>query len=268
MALTPQSRKRFIDSAVAFLERHHLDGLDVDWEYPGQKGLNNTNRPEDKANCTAFLAEARAALDEAGKSAGKRYLLTMATGTNNSWIEHTEMDKAQASLDFVNLMTYDMAGDWDPVTAHHSPLFTNPASPKGQSCARSVDIFIAAGVPASKIVLGAPFYGKAWGEVPPEGNGLHQPGKRVTERLRANFRDIKANLEGKDAFVRYWDDTSKAPFLYNAEKRIFISYEDEQSIGLKGSYVKERGLAGIMFWEYNGDSEGKLLDAINQALRP
>jgi GH18 family chitinase len=45
------------------------------------------------------------------------------------------MDKAQASLDFVNLMTYDMAGDWDPVTAHHSPLFTNPASPKGQSCA-------------------------------------------------------------------------------------------------------------------------------------
>ena len=47
------------------------------------------------------------------KAAGKRYLLTMATGTNNSWIEHTEMDKVQASLDFVNLMTYDMAGDWD-----------------------------------------------------------------------------------------------------------------------------------------------------------
>ncbi len=267
MALTPQSRKRFIDSAVAFLGRHRLDGLDVDWEYPGQKGLNNTNRLEDKENCTAFLAEARAALDKAGKAAGKRYLLTMATGTNDSWIEHTEMNKVQASLDFVNLMTYDMAGDWDPVTAHHSPLFTNPASPKGQSCARSVDLFIAAGVPASKIVLGAPFYGKAWGEVPPEGNGLHQPGKPVSEKLPTNFRELRANLEGKDGFVRYWDDISKAPFLYNAERRIFISYEDEQSIGLKGSYVKERGLAGIMFWEYNGDSEGKLLDAINRALR-
>ncbi len=268
MALTPQSRKLFIDSAVAFLERHRLDGLDVDWEYPGQKGLNNTNRHEDKVNCTALLAEARAALDKAGKAAGKRYLLTMATGTNDSWIEHTEMDKLHASLDFVNLMTYDMAGDWDPVTAHHSPLFTNPASPKGRSCATAVDLFLAAGVPAGKIVLGAPFYGKAWGEVPPAENGLYQPGKRVTERLRTNFRDIKTNLEGKDAFVRYWDDTAKAPYLYNAEKRIFISYEDEQSIGLKGSYVKERGLAGIMFWEYNGDSEGKLLDAINRALRP
>ena len=268
MALTPESRKRFIDSAVAFLERHRLDGLDVDWEYPGQKGLNNTNRPEDKVNCTAYLAEARAALDSAGKADGKRYLLTMAAGTNKAWIEHTEMDKVQASLDFVNLMTYDMAGDWDPVTAHHSPLFTNPDSPKGQSCARAVDLFIAAGVPVQKIVLGAPFYGKAWGDVPPENNGLHQPGKRVAERLRANFRDIKENLEGKDAFVRYWDDTSKAPYLYNAEKRIFISYEDEQSIGLKGGYVKERGLAGVMFWEYNGDSEGKLLDALARALRP
>src|SRR5258705_7319686 len=87
MALTPQSRKRFIDSAVAFLERHRLDGLDVDWEYPGQKGLNNTNRPEDKVNCTSFLAEARAALDKAGNAADQRELLTMATGTNNSWVE-------------------------------------------------------------------------------------------------------------------------------------------------------------------------------------
>ena len=268
MALTPQSRKRFIESAVAFLERHRLDGLDIDWEYPGQKGLNNTNRPEDKVNCTALLAETRAALDKAGKSAGKRYLLTMATGTNNSWIEHTEMDKVQASLDFVNLMTYDMAGDWDPVTAHHSPLFTNPASPKGQSSARSVDLFIAAGVPASKMVLGVPFYGKTWGEVPAADNGLYQPGKPLAARLKTNFSDIKASLEGKDGFVRYWDDISKAPFLYNAGKRIFISYEDEQSIALKGSYVKDRGLAGIMFWEYNGDFEGKLLDAINRALRP
>jgi len=56
--------------------------------------------------------------------------------------------------------------------------------------------------------------------------------------------------------VRYWDDTSKAPFLYNAEKRIFISYEDEQSIGLKGRYVKERGLAGIMFWSTTATQKG------------
>jgi len=268
MALTRQSRKRFIDSAVVLLQRHRLDGLDVDWEYPGQKGLNNTNRPEDKENCTALMSEARAALDAAGKAEGKRYLLTMATGGNDAWIEHTEMDKLQASLDFVNIMTYDMAGDWNPMTSHHAALFTNPANPKGGSCARSADRFLAAGVPASKIVLGTPFYGKTWGDIPPEENGLHQSGKPLKVRLRADFKDIKTSLEGEGGFVRHWDDAAKAPFLYNAEKRIFITYEDEESIGLKGQYVRERGFGGIMFWEYNGDYEGRLLDAINRSMRP
>ncbi len=75
MALTRASRKRFIDSAVGFVNRYQLDGLDIDWEYPGQKGLNNTYRPEDRENSTALLAELRTALDTAGKKAGKRYLL-------------------------------------------------------------------------------------------------------------------------------------------------------------------------------------------------
>jgi len=106
------------------------------------------------------MAEARAALDAAGKAAGKRYLLTMATGANDAWIEHTEMDKMQASLDFVNIMTYDMAGDWKPTTSHHASLFTNPANPTSGSCVRSADRFQAAGVPTNKIVPGTPFYGK------------------------------------------------------------------------------------------------------------
>ena len=170
MALTPQSRKRFIDSAVAFLKRYDLDGLDIDWEYPAQKGMNNTYRPEDRENSTALLAETRAALDEAGKAAGNRYLLTMATQAADEWLEHTEMAKAQAFLDYINLMAYDQFGaDSDATTGHHAPLFTSPANPKQNSAATSIDHYIAAGVPASKLVLGVPFYGKAWGNVGPAG---------------------------------------------------------------------------------------------------
>lgn len=269
VALTVQSRTRFIVSAVAFLRRYQLDGLDIDWEYPGQKGMNNTYRAEDRENSTALLAELRAALDQAGKSAGKRYLLTMATEAGDEWLVHTEMAKAQAYLDFVNLMAYDQFGaDSDAIAGHHAPLFTTPANPKHNSAATSISHYIAAGVPARKLVLGVPFYGKAWGQVGATEHGLYQPGGPPTTRLETSFRAIHQELENKDGFVRVWDDIAKAPFLYNAERRIFITYEDEESVRAKARYVIDRGLGGIMFWEYSEDPDGLLLDAINSQFLP
>lgn len=257
MALTPQSRKRFIDSAVAFLKRYQLDGLDIDWEYPGQKGMDNKYRPEDRENCTALLDELRAAL-------GNEYLLTMATQAADEWLVHTDMAKAQVDLDYINLMAYDQFGaDSDPTTGHHAPLFTSPANPKQNSAATSINHYIAAGVPARKLVLGVPFYGKAWGDVAATEHGLYQPGGPLQTRLLTSFGALQEGLVNKAGFVRHWDDTSKAPFLYNAERKIFITYEDEESIRTKARYVIDRGLAGIMFWEYSEDPENRLLDAIN-----
>ena len=54
-ALTARSRRVFADSAVEFVKRHDLDGLDVDWEYPGLPGDGNPHRPEDKENFTALM---------------------------------------------------------------------------------------------------------------------------------------------------------------------------------------------------------------------
>jgi chitinase len=120
-------------------------------------------------------------------------------------------------------------------------------------------------VPPAKIVLGVPFYGHAWGQVPATEHGLYQPGKDTKQRIAESFEMID-KLENKDGFVRYWDDISKAPFLYNADKLLFISYDDQESIRLKGRYVSDRGLGGVMFWEYSGDPKNKLLDAIHAGL--
>jgi GH18 family chitinase len=268
MALTRESRKRFIESAIAFLRRHNLDGLDIDWEFPAQKGYGNVNRQEDRENCTALLAEARAALDAAGAQDGKRYLLTMATQAADVWLVHTEMEKAQAYLDFVNLMAYDQfEATSSPITGHHAPLFTSPANPKADSAATSVSHYIAAGVPAVKIVLGVPFYGHAWGDVGPSEGGLYQPGREPASRVYTSFDEIEKNLDGKNGFTRQWDDIVKAPFLYNPESRLWVSYEDEQSIRAKAKYVVDRGLGGMMFWQYTEDADGKLLSAINKGLR-
>ena len=130
--LTPERRRRFVESAVEFVRRHGLDGFDVDWEYPGLPGAGNVHRPEDAENFTAVMADLRAALDREGAKRRRRYLLTMAAGASTSFLEHTEMGYVQASVDFVNLMTYDFrVAEGTSRAGHHSNLYTHPKIPSG-----------------------------------------------------------------------------------------------------------------------------------------
>jgi len=265
--LTKESRARFVESAVDFVRRHDLDGFDVDWEYPALPGYGNVNRPEDKGNFTAVMAELRAALDKEGAARGKKYLLTFAAGASSNFLEHTEMDLVQASVDYVNLMTYDFReAEGDPVAGHHSNLYTNPADPNRMSADRAVREFLAAGVPAAKLVLGVPFYGHAWAEVQPAGEGLYQPGVRPRERVDTHYASLAA-LARQPGWVRRWDALAQAPFLWNADKRIWIGYDDPESLRVKARYIREHGLAGAMFWEYNADPTGALLGTLATELR-
>jgi chitinase len=267
-ALTPESRRRFVESAVAFVRRHDLDGFDVDWEYPGLPGDGNPHRPEDKENFTALLAELRAALDREGTARQRQYLLTFAAGAFPDFIARTELDKVQASVDFVNLMTYDFrVAEGDPITGHHANLYDNPSDAKQRSADRAVREFLAAGVPARKLVLGVPFYGRAWAEVTPRANGLYQEGKAPAERVGGAYGRLASEVVGRNGFVRFWDPLARAPYLWNAERRIFITYEDPESLALKARYVREHKLAGVMFWEYSNDPTGALLDVLDAGLR-
>ena len=54
-------------------------------------------------------------------------------------------------------------------------------------------------------------------------------------------------------YTRYYDSTLVSPWLWNAQKRVFLSTEDEQSLGVKAQYVADRGIGGVMFWELAGD---------------
>src|ERR1700722_4770409 len=131
MALTKGSRAAFIASVVEFVGHHQLDGLDIDWEFPGLPGATNNFRPEDKQNYTLLLKELRARFNHLEKDLHRRLYLTIATGASTEFLEHTEMDKVAKYVDTVNLMAYDYyEPDSDAITGHHAPLYTNPADPK------------------------------------------------------------------------------------------------------------------------------------------
>jgi chitinase len=262
MALTRQSRNIFIASVVDFVRSHQLDGLDIDWEYPGMPGATPHFRPEDKQTYTLLLKELRARFNQLEKELHRPLFVTIATGASQEFLDHTEMDQVQKYVDTINLMAYDYYEPGSgPITGHHAPLFANPADPEKASAANSVEEYEKAGVPAEKIVLGVPFYGHVWGQVPGTNHGLFQPGKEVPHSYAQYGAGPDAML--KNGFIRYWDPIAEAPYLYNAEKQIFMSYEDPESLALKCKYVLAHQLKGIMFWDYESDSSGALLDAVN-----
>jgi chitinase len=263
-ALTSRSRERFISSAVRFIERYKLDGLDIDWEYPGQPGSGNTFRPEDKKNYTLLLAELRQRFDKEQTRLHRRLYTSIATGASARFLENTEMAKVQNYVDTVNLMTYDFYVG-GPSTGHDAPLFRNSADPKHVSADLSVTAYEQAGVPARKIVLGLPFYGRSWGEVANKNHGLFQPGK-AAKGVHFSYPELPDLLA--TGFLRHWDAEASVPYLYNPQTHIFVTYEDPQSIATKCKYVMDRKLRGIMFWEYSNDNTGILLKAVHAGLTP
>jgi len=286
MALTKQSRSLFIESAVKFIERNQLDGLDIDWEYPAQIGAGNAFRPEDKYNYTQLFKELRQRFDQEEKRLHRRLFLSSATGGSTSFLENTEMGKVQKYLDTVNLMAYDYYEPTDDaITGNHAPLFTDPSDPKKISADKSVQEYEQAGVPAAKIVLGVPFYGHVWGEVEDvDHHGLFRPGKRVPNAF-APYASIQASMINDkttnatvvnstttnattptSGYARYWDPAASVPYLYNPAAKIFVSYEDPESLALKCKYVLKNRLKGVMFWEYAADPTGALLDTIDTGL--
>lgn len=265
MSVTLQTRALFIASVVDYVTLHQLDGLDIDWEFPGMPGFEPHFRVEDKQNYTLLVKELRSRFDKLEKKLHRPLYLTVATGAGADWLAHTEMNEVVKYVDTVNMMAYDYyEPDSDAITGNHAPLFTDPADPKKVSADASVQAYEAAGVPAEKIVLGVPFYGHVWGQVPPTNHGLFQPGKQIPN----SYADYSVGAEAliNQGFIRYWDPAASVPYLYNAEKQVFFSYDDPESLALKCKYVLANKLRGIMFWEYESDHTGALLDAVNDGL--
>ena len=261
--LTRESRSGFARTSVEIVSDYDLDGVDIDWEYPGQIGDNNVFRPEDRQNYTRMFKALRKELDKLSKTTGKYYELTTAVGGNYSYIEHTEMDRVSRYVDYVNLMTYDFYTSGD-TAGHHSNLYPPEDYEKDASADKSVHLFLDAGVPAEKLVLGVPFYGRSWIMKSAGKHGINMPVERGARG--GGYTYIKDSLVNQKGFVRYWDENAKAPYLFNSETNQLVTYDDEESVKLKCEYVIDNHLAGMMFWQYASDSSEYLLDAMNAYL--
>ncbi|MBJ9558742.1 glycoside hydrolase family 18 protein [Citrobacter sp. FDAARGOS_156] len=291
-AATKESRAVFIQSAQEIIAKYGLDGIDLDWEYPvnGAWGLVE-NQPADRANFTALLTELRAAL-------GHKKLLTIAVGANaespKSWVD---VKAIAPSLDYINLMTYDMAygTQYFNSNLYDSTQWPTVAAADRYSANFVVDNYLAAGLKASQMNLGIGFYGRVpkravepgidWSKPDAQKNPVTQPyfepaqielfkslGVDLSKDTYVKYNDIVAKLinDPQKRFSQHWDDEAKVPWIsvQSADgKALFaLSYENPRSVAIKADYIKSKGLGGAMFWEYGADDQNQLAKQLADSL--
>ena len=277
-AASDQTRKNFAKSAVDVLRAYGFDGVDLDWEYPNVEAIKgNSYRPEDKQNYTLLLQEIRNQLDAAGAEDGQHYILTIASGASQKFVDNTELGKIAQIVDWINIMTYDFhGGSFEATTSHNTGLYGDPSDPyysNGFFVDGAIQAYKNAGVPMNKLVVGLEFMARSWKNCPPGPNndGQYQtcaedngsvfkwaPNGTWDDTNSGNtgvfdYGDLAANYVNKNGYTRYFNSIAKVPYLYNPTTKIFISYDDTESIGYKTEYIKNNNLAGAMFWEFSSD---------------
>lgn len=267
-ALTKESRTEFAESALEIIKNYGLDGIDIDWEFPGQPGPGIKYRAEDEGNFTLMLKSLRQNLDSLSNKRGytgdERYLLTIASNDNQAFFDHTQMDKLHAYLDFINVMSYDMFSVGSETTGHHTGLYQSSPDAPTRTTDAAIQRHLDAGIPSRKIVLGVAFYGRSWVGVTPRNNGLYQPFEKFYRFIP--FAKLAENYINKNGFTRYWDDGAKAPYLWNADKQILIAYDDSVSLRHKVDYVRKKDLGGVMYWHHSYDPSQMLLETLYDRL--
>ncbi|KAG2417996.1 endochitinase 1 precursor [Aspergillus terreus] len=248
-ASSAAGRKRFAESAVNIMQDVGFDGIDVDWEYP-----------ETDAQATDYvllLQTVREELDRYSRAHadGKHFLLTVASPAGPSHFTTLKLSAMNAHLDFWNLMAYDYAGSWDRTAAHSANLHAardgNASTPFNTD--QAVDYYTAQGVPAGRLVLGMPLYGRAFADTDGPGSAFHGVGGEGS--WEAGVWDYKA-LPRAGAVVSEMEAVGAA-WSYDAARRVMVSYDTPAVARWKGAYIRERELGGAMWWESSGDGGGE-----------
>jgi chitinase len=265
----PEQRAAFVASCVDLFVRGNLgsgisalglfDGIDVDWEFP---------RGADAANFVPLIEEFRKQMDAVRPG----LLLSVALGPSPRMYGNADLARVGALVDQAGLMTYDFNGPWSSTTGFIAPLTSS--SPDDGSVERSVTAWKTAGMPSQKLLIGLPFYGYGWRQVPAQNHGFGQDGmpihgdrpyRFIQSLIAPAAQQASPGTPAASSIVVYRDPVSQAPWLFDGSS--FWTYEDPVSIQTKATYAAREQLAGFMVWELSGDTpDGVLLKAAHTAL--
>ncbi|KAJ7590753.1 glycoside hydrolase [Mycena floridula] len=265
---TQASRQTFVSNILATYENYRLGGIDIDWEFPGQEGNpGNVYKPCDTSNFLFFLQLLRQTLP--GDA-----LITAAVQTTPFVGPDQQPLKDVSSfalvLNWIFIMNYDTWGA-SSEPGPNAPLYdgSGHSSQREASAAAAFDAWTKANFPAEQLILGLPCYGYV------SKSDAQKLRTRMDSRLfKATSRDTLTNsgaiqaddgsMQGEVAYntlmkqdlsrcKKHWDYNSATPYLVCPGQ--VVSYDDEQSIGMKSQFAKKSGMGGVGFWVVSGDTD-------------
>ena len=257
--LTEEGRKTLADSLLSLMDACGFVGIDVDWEYPGISGTGIVSREEDVENWYALLTLLRQGLDEREARHGRDYYLSVALGAGEQQLSVLDPARLAPLLDQAVVMAYDLSG-FERITGHHAGLY--PDGQQGASGAKAVRTLIDGGLPAEKILLGVPAYGRVWRQVSGGSNGFGQRANTSGNKTISFDEILRLEDQG---YTRYYDEKAQAAWWFNGSS--FVSGEDDCSIAYTGQWIVENGLQGAAVWQYTQDAEGAMLSMLDAAMR-
>lgn len=230
MASDPSLRSAFAKDCRRIVDEYGIDGIDVDWEYPGSNIAGISSSENDNVNFVLLLKEIR-------ENLGDKHLLTIASAAS------------AAGYLFHDFLPYiDLAYDMAQAPQLHSALHKSPLS-GDMTASAAVNAHITAGVPPSKLILGIPFYGR----------GRHP---------YDNFVDY-GKIKLASGCSEQWDSIAMVPYIADKSGKVVLSYDNPESIRIKCDFIKAAGLKGAMYWDYSGDNgDSELRKAIKRNINP
>uniref|UniRef100_A0A182PEJ9 Chitinase n=1 Tax=Anopheles epiroticus TaxID=199890 RepID=A0A182PEJ9_9DIPT len=268
------TRQTAVSSIVSFLiQQYQFDGLDFYWQYPVLKGGN----PEDRFNFVTFISELSANLHMYG------LLLTLSVApTNDFFMGSYNVPSLVQYVDYFNVMAFNLHHYWDGKTGHQSPLYASGKETTLYETQLNVDAivtgWIAEGAPASKLVLGVTstanimkLYASTDYGIGARTAGRGDMGQYTTTEGFMSYPELCAE-RSKSGWETVLDRTQQS--FYATNRLQWASFEDIQTVQLKGSYIITRGLAGMAMYDMANDDVknvcGKgsypLLNAVNTGL--
>ncbi|KAI8872812.1 hypothetical protein GQ42DRAFT_161024 [Ramicandelaber brevisporus] len=297
LVASPNARANFISNVVTYIKNNNLDGVDLDWEYPGRQGntCNKVDQANDTPNFLLLLKELRAGLDTSFGTGATRKIVTLAVRVQPFDVNGSPSSNVSAFaqyVDFASVMAFDINGGWSSTTGPNAPLNYEAGKADPFSVVQAVTQWLNAGWPADKLVLGTGFYGRSvtttqdmtqnptnqyqgktstvpkgdqedapWADTCAGGGAVYS-GVWYWRNLRSQGVLTTPNTAGA-GWNRYWDPITKTPWLFNKAQNIYISYDDVDSLGAKVDYAISQNLRGMMVWELHGDN-GELLPVLNR----